>query len=299
MKMSRVLIISILTIVMPLSQARAVVPDSIVSDVIEATTANDVHISGTDAQHINVAPGVIHPSQDLPKITHITPADIIKETPTPSVEELETQGQEEQDEDRELAGAGFWTGKKIFITASTVLLTTGLVLGLVLLLAGSGGGSGSGSGSGEGGGGGNGGGGNTGDSSLPDGGSNPSNPSLGGDNPGIGNQDPSANGDNPGTGDNNPGADQNPSAGGDNPPPGSNPPNGNEGPSGDNPTGNNPDGSGFPPIGGGGIPGGDPGDLPIDPILPSGPTIPHHPEPSTVLLLGLGLLVPFLRKRSL
>ncbi|MBI1977246.1 MAG: PEP-CTERM sorting domain-containing protein [Candidatus Omnitrophica bacterium] len=29
-----------------------------------------------------------------------------------------------------------------------------------------------------------------------------------------------------------------------------------------------------------------------------GGSIPHHPEPSTLLLMGLGLLIPFLRKKS-
>ena len=77
----------------------------------------------------------------------------------------------------------------------------------------------------------------------------------------------------------------------------------------DNPQGNgdqpndndNPDG-GIPPGGGGPIGGGD------DPIgppgegfvpLPEGHGIPHNPEPSTFILLGLGLLVPFFRRRGL
>ena len=74
------------------------------------------------------------------------------------------------------------------------------------------------------------------------------------------------------------------------------------GPPGDGGPGDGGPGDGnpfIPPVGGGGPIGpgtGNPGDPFVsgDPI-PGG--IPHHPEPSTFLLMGLGLIVPLLRKR--
>lgn len=62
--------------------------------------------------------------------------------------------------------------------------------------------------------------------------------------------------------------------------------------------------------GGAGFVGAGGGELPLaPPIIPRigfesgpgsipGPSVPHHPEPSTFLLLGLGLLIPLLRKRE-
>jgi len=283
MKISKVFIISVLTIAMPISQARAVIPDvnSVISDVIESS-GNDFHISGADSQHVNLIQGVqgvtLPQAQDLLKPNGVTPSVVIDQTP--GVEELETQEQKDNEDlvgGLALPGHHFWTTKKLVIT-TTLLLTTGLLVGLLLLLASGGGSSGSGSSS---------------DGGTSGGGSSPSNslpPSgtdagvLASDGTGLGG------GSTPGGG----------TAGGgsgsdSNLPPGNDDGSGNgdlleEGGSGAG-------GGSLPIILGGGGTDSNVGNGALG--GPLGGTIPHHPEPSTFLLMGLGLLVPFLRKRSL
>lgn len=282
MKISKVFIISVLTIAMPISQARAVIPDatSIISDVVESS-GTELHFSGVDSQHIILIQGVgglnLPQAQDLVKPRAIAPSVVIDQTP--GVEELEAQDQtEDQLTGLALPGYHFWTTKKLVITTS-VLLTASLLVGLLLLLA-SGGSSGSGSSSGESGGGS---GGTSGGSpldsplnlsSLPDG---PTNPGAGSDNT----TDSSLN----------------------NPPPGDGSPNGgdNDGDSTDADPDNPGDINSI--LGGGEGAGDNSSNGGLDQIINNsglpGSGIPHHPEPSTFLLLGLGLLVPFLRRRSL
>jgi len=258
MKKLKVFIVAILITVMPMSQARAVVPDlnSVISDVVESTNVNDIHISGADSQHINLAQ-MITPSQDLTKpsvvVPALAPADVIQETST--VEELETQ---DQDDNQDLVGGlalpghHFWTTRKLVIT-TTLLLSAGLLIGLLLGLTGGSHGSST--------------------SFLSDG-SGPGGGSTGSGDPGTL--------DNLGGG-----------------PPGNDP----NDPNNPDPTNGDPSdpSNSLPPGGGGPLPGGG-SDGPIDnlgsPTLP-GSGIPHHPEPSTFLLMGLGLLVPLLRKRGL
>ncbi len=256
MKKLKVFIVATLIIAMPMSQARAVVPDmnSVISDVVESTGITDLHISGAGSQHVNLAQ-VLAPSQDSPKLpaAALPSSIVIQETPT--TEELDTQDQNDNEDlvgGLALPGHHFWTTRKLVIT-STLLLTTGLLVGLLLML--SSGGSSSGSGAGNAGGGGGGGGGNN----PP-----PNDPNNGP--PQNANKDPKVV---------------------------------------DPPV--DPDVVPYvpPPI----IPPVVDPDLDIidpiiDPILPDnqlppGNNIPHHPEPSTFLLMGLGLLVPMLRKRGL
>jgi len=275
MKISKVLIISVLTIAMPISQARAVVPNlnSMISDVVESS-GNDLHISGADSHHTGLVQGVTLP-QGLMKPNLVTSSAIIEQTP--GVEELETQDQD-QDQDQldglALPGHHFWTSKKFIIT-TTILLTTGLLVGLLLAL--SGGSSGSGSSTGESGGGSGAGSGSTGDNSL-----NLSNPPSGDTTPGgdLNNNLNENSLNNPPGGDGNPGGDN------------------------DNLTDTDPeDTSDINSIVGGGGGGNNSSNGDIDQIINNSDLpesgLPHHPEPSTLLLMGLGLLVPFLRKRSL
>ena len=197
----KTVLICILTITLPMTQAYAVIPDphSVLSDAVEQTEeSQEINISAPEGDQPQI------PTGDLLQVQTIISGSSVHQ---PSIEV-----QEDMDDLLEAPidvtdDEKFWTNKKIVITSS-VLLTAGILIGLLLLLAG-GGGSGSGAGSGGG-------------------------------------------------------------AGG-----------------------------GFAGLGG--IPDGDspiipPADLLIDPLNP--PFVPHHnPEPSTFLLMGLGLLVPILRKR--
>ncbi len=242
MNFLKTVLVFILAVTLPISQAYAVVPDvhSVISDVSE---------SNGNFQDINLAiPGGAEMFQSLtnqPSLADIS--SIISSDPLPeNIIETEDVSDQEGSLDIPLVngeGQHFWTRGKI-ITASAILFSTGLLLSLIFVLSGAGSGSGSGSGSG--------GGGNS--NPPPD----PNNPNLN-----------DLNGD--GT---------NPPPGGDNsfPPIGG----GGTGPGGEETIQQLLDnGGGLLPGGGNGIPGG----------------VPHHPEPSTFLLMGLGLLVPFLRKR--
>ncbi len=282
MKISKVFIISVLTIAMPISQARAVIPDvnSVISDVIESS-GNDFHISGADSQHVNLIQGVqgvtLPQAQVLLKPNGVSPSVVIDQTP--GVEELETQEQNDNEDlvgGLALPGHHFWTTKKLVIT-TTLLLTTGFLVGLLLLLASGGSSSGSGSSSG----GGTSGGGSSPNSSLPP--PSGTNGVLVSDGTGLGGGSTPGGGTSGGSGSDS------------NLPPGNDDGSGNgdlleEGGSG---TG----GGSLPIILGGGGTDSSVGNGALG--GPLGGTIPHHPEPSTFLLMGLGLLVPFLRKRSL
>ena len=244
MNVSKIALVLTLSVIIPVTQAYAVVPDmhSVISDITESTgSMPDINISGPDAQMLQSV---------LPQMDFTMASSIISNDQTSPESLIEMQTIIEDDELFEepvitIGNERFWTKGKI-IAGATILLSTGLLLSLVFLLSGSGGGSGSGSGSGAGGGSGSGGGG-------PD----PS--SLIDDELGDGNTPP-------------PGGEEN----------------------------------SFPPIGGGGdVPGGDTIEQLIDNgggLLPGGGNgipggVPHNPEPSTFLLMGLGLLVPGLRKR--
>ena len=216
-----------LVITLPITQAYAVIREShsTLSDAVESHGTNlDVNISAPD---VSVPSTVQIPSVDL------NPVEMI-------IGGTDDEGIVMEQDDEDLLGVPviavddthFWTRGKIIIGTS-LLLTTGLLVGLLLLLSSGGSGSGSGAGSGAGGGSGSSGGSGGGDPGLTD---------LLGGLPG---------GSLPG---------------------------------------------GLPGLDGtGSLPGGLPGLLGGD-TLPGG-KIPHNPEPSTFLLMGLGLLVPYLRKR--
>lgn len=208
-----------LTITLPITQAYAVIPEShsTLSDVVESHGANpDVNISAHGPAQI--------PSADLSQVEMIIGGT--------DEEAIEMQNDDEDLLDVPVIAVDdsrFWTQRKIVVTTS-ILLSTGLLVGLLLLLSGGGSGAGAGAGGGAG--------------------------SAGG-------------------------------SGGDNPGSGGSPDSGLADPFGGLPGGSLP--------GGGTLPGGLPG-LDGTGTLPAG-KIPHNPEPSTFLLMGLGLLVPFLRKR--
>lgn len=203
MKILKTVLVLILTITLPISQAHAVIPDphGVLSDTVESNEEHqEVNISALEG---DAEPAQI-PTGDLFQVETIISGNTAEE---PSIE---MPGEQDLLEVPVLAedDQKFWTTKKIVISTS-LLLTTGLLIGLLLLLAGSGSGGSGGSGVGVGAGGG-----------------------IGGILPVI-------------------------------------------------PTG----------------PGGPTGPANLtNPFVPTG-GIPHNPEPSTFLLMGLGLLVPFLRKR--
>ncbi len=251
MNFLKTILVFILAVTLPISQAYAVVPDvhSVISDVSE---------SNGNFQDINLAIPGAEMFQSLtnqqPSLADIS--SIISSDPLPeNIIETEDVSDQEGLLDIPLVngeGQHFWTRGKI-IAASAILFSTGLLLSLIFVLSGAGSGSGSSSGSGSGGGSG-------GNPNPPD----PNNPNLNDPNNG-GLTDESSNDLNDAT--NNNGF---PLIGG------------GTGPGGEETIQQLLDnGGGLLPGGGNGIPGG----------------VPHHPEPSTFLLMGLGLLVPFLRKR--
>lgn len=216
------ILIFVLTITLPISQAYAVVPDShsTLSDAVESHGENSEMNISTD----EIADSTQIPTGDLFQVQTIISshaADEVIEIHDDS-DDLLPEPIADVDDQR------FWTSKKIVISSS-ILLTAGLLVGLLLLLAGGGSGGGSSAGT--------------------VGGS--SGAVAGAGIPGI---VPGVNGG---------------VAGGDL--------------------------VNIIPFGV--LEGPDPGLDSTNPLsLPVG-QVPPNPEPSTFLLMGLGLLVPFLRKR--
>ena len=280
----RILVAGLVLVTMPITQAYPAIPstDAFIQDIAESADSHEIHIPGN--QQGNVEEGAEVPTEDLLPSRALIPNEILQEETQATVEEIE----DDSDEDKDKAGAfllldhdqHFWTSKKIWITTS-IVLSTGLLLGLLLLLAAGGGGSGSSSGAGVGGG--DGGALDFGLGGIPGGGDlNELFSPLSGNNP---SQNPE-NLTDTGEGDPNNGGD----------------PSGGNGNGDEN---NPPSDQNIPPAGGGGGPTDDGVtdfvSPPIDTNLPHipGTGIPHNPEPSTFLLLGLGLLLPFFRKKGI
>lgn len=136
MKFFRTVLILVLTITLPISQARAVVPDphSALSDAVESSEENqEINISAPEG---DAEPAQI-PMGDLFQVETIISGNTAEESSIEMHDEqdlLEVPVLAEDDQQ-------FWTTKKI-VVSSTILITTGLLIGLLLLMSGGGDGSG-------------------------------------------------------------------------------------------------------------------------------------------------------------
>ncbi|MDD5218325.1 MAG: PEP-CTERM sorting domain-containing protein [Candidatus Omnitrophica bacterium] len=266
---TKIFVVTLLIATMPFSQAYSAVAEfdfapSVNQTPIITSQGLDVPASWSDLPiKIGYDTNLVKGAADLVnKMTAILDDDRPVAIPAPEIEILNEAALPVTSEVRnETARHGFWSKGKV-IVAGSLLVAIGLLVGLLMLFASGGSGAGSGSGS-------------TGwlnSGGIPNSGGSPNGilnsggtPNTGG-NPNGGNDGNQGNGNGSGSG----------SGGG-----------GGGGTGGG--SGGGAGGAGGGDTGTGGLPGGG--------SLPTG-SIPHNPEPSTLLLIGFGLLLPLIRKKK-